>query len=1115
MALPFVRSTTLSGMLSPAAATNPITIPATVAGDAVVIDFGSYDPTNNIASIVLGSETFVPGSQSNSTRNAEIWVALNVAGGLTALTVNLNATGTGSAGFTVYVVGNIAPTGAVVGATANTNPSSATPSIAAVTPTAGRDCIVFGAFRLPSAFSSGPDNSFTGDNGGGASWSAYRVIAAASGSYSSTITCTSASRWDVAGLALLAPASGAADNPPPASSARSPGLAALAAMAGTLLFAPPSPVRIAPLIPAVVASADNPPVRGPLSVASGATIRATWADPREGAVQRRAQIAPLTLTYGQQPPRIGTFARVNQFVAQAAWPDPREGAVQRRPLIPPLTLTYGQQPPVTGPLTPSEQAAIRANWPELLVAPSAQRIPRSAAWDPGVVAPVSRVPSSRAGDVALTQWGAPPPLPPRAPRVAAIASAAIFVQRQVSIAASSYYGTDAGTFTYQVFLPSQAAIAAYGWSGLPYRVLVAMHGSGEQGSDGVAQMLGGGSMGQKLGWSTTPDQTWPTIVVFPQTPSGWTGTGGPDAGARARRMALQLITATLNATLAEFNCDARRCFLTGLSYGAQVAFDYCYQYPNVFAALIPAAGDMDRTVVEDTPGLSGPFTEAQAAAEIGPFVRNIPTRTFNSAGDLTITAAKYQPTIDEYTALAPCKDVVNTVYGSGDHGTVWTTAYADAGNTLWPWMFAQQLAAADAPPARSLAVPLAISAGALLDPPRQPARTSAATLPQGTSAPIPTGGLSVAELLTLRGAWPDPRAIDRLPIAPRIAPLTLAIGDAPVPTSGLSVAEMHLVRSSWPDARAIDAVPVASRIAPLTLVYGEQPTPDDALSANELTAIGAWSTPAATPQLPGKSAAWNVAIVVAAGPGGDPARRIQNGVAIAQWVTASALPPRASGTAAWNAPAAAPSSQPAPRVPRVELAAWTETRPSPPLRAIAPLVVSQPAILASPAPVAILAAWQSDASVQRAARIAPLAGSIDSPPLLRGRGALETLAWAASLVNIPARRASAAWDVPALVVDVPPPVRLPAYFYATLDAWRHDEAALLANDRALIAAVRGTSVQCLSPTRVALGPCRTTVALSLSATRALLSPSYATVALGPSATRVTLPPSATSVTLTE
>ena len=106
---------------------------------------------------------------------------------------------------------------------------------------------------------------------------------------------------------------------------------------------------------------------------------------------------------------------------------------------------------------------------------------------------------------------------------------------------------DGKTFQYRVFVPT-------GWSGKQKSpVILFLHGAGERGDDNLAQTrIGIGPAILRL------KDSLKSIVVMPQCPSNrwWSE---PDMQAMALK--------SLDQTATEFNGDARRTYLTGLSMG--------------------------------------------------------------------------------------------------------------------------------------------------------------------------------------------------------------------------------------------------------------------------------------------------------------------------------------------------------------------------------------------------------------------------------------------------------------------------------------------------------------------------------------------------------------------
>ena len=104
------------------------------------------------------------------------------------------------------------------------------------------------------------------------------------------------------------------------------------------------------------------------------------------------------------------------------------------------------------------------------------------------------------------------------------------------------------TFRYQVYVPREFT-RSKSWP-----VILALHGGGAYGSDGMQQTNGGFAKAIRL-----HVERFPAIVVLPQSPAdgtpGWQREGG--------RAAL----AALDKAIKEFQGDRSRVYLTGLSAG--------------------------------------------------------------------------------------------------------------------------------------------------------------------------------------------------------------------------------------------------------------------------------------------------------------------------------------------------------------------------------------------------------------------------------------------------------------------------------------------------------------------------------------------------------------------
>ncbi len=119
---------------------------------------------------------------------------------------------------------------------------------------------------------------------------------------------------------------------------------------------------------------------------------------------------------------------------------------------------------------------------------------------------------------------------------------------------------------YVIYVPADAS---------PHPPLIlALHGAGERGSDGLAQSEVG--LGREIRLHA---DRWPAVVVFPQVPAerNW---------ADERRLAL----AALAKAAREFSTDPQRLYAVGLSMGGNGAWIMANDDPRRFSAIVVACG---------------------------------------------------------------------------------------------------------------------------------------------------------------------------------------------------------------------------------------------------------------------------------------------------------------------------------------------------------------------------------------------------------------------------------------------------------------------------------------------------------------------------------------------
>ena len=229
-----------------------------------------------------------------------------------------------------------------------------------------------------------------------------------------------------------------------------------------------------------------------------------------------------------------------------------------------------------------------------------------------------------------------------------------FLDRSVSI--------DGSAHRYQVYVPATYR-ADVAWP-----VILFLHGSGESGTDGLLPT----EIGIATALRRHPER-YPAIVVFPQTPSSTSG------NAVTARIAL----AALDKTLGEFNTDAKRVYLTGLSMGGSGAWYIAYRHPERFAALAPVCGWVAKIDGESASIVAPGESPYEALARR---LGRLPVWIYHGGSDTVV------PVDESRKAFAALKaaggDARYTEIAGGNHNA-WDAAYQ--GEDLPAWLFKQSL----------------------------------------------------------------------------------------------------------------------------------------------------------------------------------------------------------------------------------------------------------------------------------------------------------------------------------------------------------------------------------------------------------------------------------------
>lgn len=218
---------------------------------------------------------------------------------------------------------------------------------------------------------------------------------------------------------------------------------------------------------------------------------------------------------------------------------------------------------------------------------------------------------------------------------------------------SQWIADELGGLPCRVLLPSR-----YRPDERAYPVVVSLHGSGERGTDGWAQLKNG------LDSFQARRDVHPCIVVAPQLPADetWGGSwyGGESAGQRA-------LVALVRELRARRSVDPQRTYAVGFSMGAIGLWDILVRHPGLFAAAVLIAGDLE-------PERAASLTSFPLWSIVGGDDTLVPP-------DHTRAFARL---VEERGGIAR----VTEIAGAGHD--VWRAAFAHG--PLWDWLFDQRAA---------------------------------------------------------------------------------------------------------------------------------------------------------------------------------------------------------------------------------------------------------------------------------------------------------------------------------------------------------------------------------------------------------------------------------------
>jgi predicted peptidase len=228
---------------------------------------------------------------------------------------------------------------------------------------------------------------------------------------------------------------------------------------------------------------------------------------------------------------------------------------------------------------------------------------------------------------------------------------------------------DETEYRYQVYVPREYQRS------ISWPIILALHGGGEYGSDGLSQTDGGLARAIRR-----HADRFPAIVVFPQSPPD----GTPGFQARGERIAL----AALDRSMVEFNADVSRVYLTGFSMGGNGSWYLAYHHADRFAALVVVCGfvgEFTGTTSHTFYPAIAPASAPDAYAAIAQRVSRVPIWIFHGDADPTVPVEVSRRMASALKAIGA--SVQYTELPSVGHNA-WDPAYDRA--DLFAWLFKQR-----------------------------------------------------------------------------------------------------------------------------------------------------------------------------------------------------------------------------------------------------------------------------------------------------------------------------------------------------------------------------------------------------------------------------------------
>ncbi len=258
-----------------------------------------------------------------------------------------------------------------------------------------------------------------------------------------------------------------------------------------------------------------------------------------------------------------------------------------------------------------------------------------------------------------------------APQRLLIFAAALFLLTTCALAQTTDTGflnrsvtLDGVEFRYQVYVPRDYRPST------SWPIIIALHGGGEYGDDGISQTEGGLARAIRH-----HPERFPAIVIFPQSHAdhtpGWQLKGG------------QAALLALDKAIAEFHGDPSRVYLTGYSAGGNGAWFLASHHSDRFAAVVVVCGFVSafkgKTSGTEYPALA-PASAADPYLYVARQVATLPVWVFHGDADKSVSVEESRNMVKALRSIRA--NVQYTEFPGVDHNA-WDPAYDRADLLQW------------------------------------------------------------------------------------------------------------------------------------------------------------------------------------------------------------------------------------------------------------------------------------------------------------------------------------------------------------------------------------------------------------------------------------------------